>query len=203
MNSQSCESLLWGDVILRLVDLDFRSLELATEPPRTATCACSLIDWQRLNGLAVGDGIDWVSRNICSRSATSVLRCLPSADIIFNWWQFVTVSFPSAKSLCFSLFQYFLAVRWSLLSVSTFTMSTMEKYHFSCTSSQTVLIYLSSKLANILWFCHCTCYGIVLNQNSFGNPRSYHFLLPPVISSKTITISAIKTINPNMYVCYL
>lgn len=31
----------------------------------------------------------------CSRSVTSVLRCLPSADIIFNWWQFVTVSFPS------------------------------------------------------------------------------------------------------------
>ena len=53
-------------------------------------------------------GTDWISLKSCSVSATSVILCLPSAAVNFNWLQFVTVSFPSAFSLFFKTSQVIL-----------------------------------------------------------------------------------------------
>ena len=47
---------------------------------------------QRLNGSALGDGMDWMMRRSCSVLATSVRRIFPSVARIFNCLQFVSSS---------------------------------------------------------------------------------------------------------------
>ena len=159
--ARAAKASLWGDVILRLVVLDFRSLKLAAEPPRTATRACSLIDWQRLSGSVFLDGIDWIMRNMPSRLAQFVACFFPSVDM--NWWggQIVPLTKMSSSDLSlFKISEYFVILPLHLLRNRPESKELRRS-------------------------CH------------------YHFLLPPVISSKTITISAIKTITPNMAVCCL
>ena len=113
-----------------------------------SVCVASIFQWWllRLNylkGSALGDGMVCISRKICSTSATSVSRILPSGASIFKPLQFVTVWFPSASNLFFNTRQYTCGFG---LSVKAATTSTIATYHFSCTSSHAVQTFYLRKV---------------------------------------------------------
>ena len=84
--------------------------------------------------------MDWMSLNICSWSATSVSRILPSQASIFKVLQILVGSSPSFFNRVFNTLQYRLG---SALSVIIPTTSTTEKYHFSSLSSHRVSSWLN------------------------------------------------------------
>ena len=58
-----------------------------------------------LKGSALGDGMDWDKpEQLFCRSYVGFVY-FPSVEGNFSWLQFVTDSFPSFLSLCFSTFQ--------------------------------------------------------------------------------------------------
>ena len=102
-------------------------------------------------------------RRSCSVLATSVLRIFPSEAFIFNWLQFVAVSFPSCLSRTFNTLQYFLGFG---VSARTWHTSTIEKYHSSCCLCQTFLTLSLKKNSSSLSFSISASTGTVVLASS-------------------------------------
>ena len=94
--------------------------EMTLFPIFISNCSCAILATSH---------IDWIRRNNCSVSATSVSRILPSAAWSLKALQFVTVSFPSYFRRCFSLFQYDCESYYAPFMCQTFCLCAIRAYN--------------------------------------------------------------------------